>query len=140
MLRIIASSIFISAPVLPCTIFVSMETIRINNSLPSVIPLLFYNSYSLADVKNARTFCCRPSRHPIKPRLFLRRIFARTFCYIEHHRHRSPFNFLVNLISGLLAYAYDPNKPMVDWGGGGFSRLSFVNVNVPVTVPDSLFS
>ena len=61
-------------------------------------------------------------------------------CQIEHHRHRSPFNFLVNLISGLLAYAYDPNKPMVDWGGGGFSRLSFVNVNVPVTVPDSLFS
>jgi hypothetical protein len=61
-------------------------------------------------------------------------------CQIEHHRHRSPFNFLVNLISGLLAYAYDPNKPMVDWGSGGFSRLSFVNVNVPVTVPDSLFS
>ena len=32
-------------------------------------------------------------------------------CQIEHSRHRSPFNFLVNLISGLIAYAYHPNKP-----------------------------
>jgi len=32
-------------------------------------------------------------------------------CQIEHHRHRSPWNFLVNLIGGLLAYTYDPKKP-----------------------------
>ncbi|WP_204150051.1 IS982 family transposase, partial [Leptolyngbya sp. CCY15150] len=32
-------------------------------------------------------------------------------CQIEHSRHRSPFNFLVNLVSGLIAYAYHPNKP-----------------------------
>jgi hypothetical protein len=26
-------------------------------------------------------------------------------CQIEHHRHRSPWNFFVNLISGIVAYA-----------------------------------
>ncbi len=30
---------------------------------------------------------------------------------IDHSRHRSPFNFLVNLVSGLIAYAYHPDKP-----------------------------
>ena len=34
-------------------------------------------------------------------------------CQIEHHRHRSQWNFLVNLISGIVAYAYDPHKPHV---------------------------
>jgi IS5 family transposase len=35
----------------------------------------------------------------------------KNLCQIEHSRHRSPFNFLVNLVSGLIAYAYHPNKP-----------------------------
>src|SRR3989338_9935042 len=30
---------------------------------------------------------------------------------IEHTRHRSPTNFLVNLMSGLLAYSFKPKKP-----------------------------
>lgn len=30
---------------------------------------------------------------------------------IEHSRHRSPLNFLVNLIAGLIAYCWQPNKP-----------------------------
>ena len=34
-------------------------------------------------------------------------------CQIEPHRHRSSWNFLVNLISGLVAYAYDPCKPSI---------------------------
>jgi ribosomal protein L20 len=34
-------------------------------------------------------------------------------CQIEHHRHRSPWNFFVNLVSGIVAYAYDPCKPSV---------------------------
>ncbi len=34
-------------------------------------------------------------------------------CQIEHHRHRSPWNFLVNLVSGIVAYAYDPRKPTI---------------------------
>jgi hypothetical protein len=35
----------------------------------------------------------------------------KNLCQIEHSRHRSPFNFLVNLVSGLIAYAYHPDKP-----------------------------
>lgn len=30
---------------------------------------------------------------------------------IEHSRHRSPANFLVNLVCGLIAYSYQPPKP-----------------------------
>lgn len=33
---------------------------------------------------------------------------------IEHSRHRSPMNFLVNLISGLIAYTHQPKKPSLD--------------------------
>jgi hypothetical protein len=33
---------------------------------------------------------------------------------IEHSRHRSPVNFLVNLISGLIAYTHQPKKPSLD--------------------------
>ncbi len=32
-------------------------------------------------------------------------------CQIEHHRHRSPWNFLSNLMSGLASYCLHPNKP-----------------------------
>jgi hypothetical protein len=31
--------------------------------------------------------------------------------HIEHARHRSPINFLVNLIAGLIAYSHQPTKP-----------------------------
>ena len=30
---------------------------------------------------------------------------------IEHTRHRSPVNFLVNVVCGLIAYCHQPNKP-----------------------------
>ncbi len=30
---------------------------------------------------------------------------------IEHSHHRSPLNFLVNLVSGLIAYTHQPKKP-----------------------------
>jgi hypothetical protein len=30
---------------------------------------------------------------------------------IEHSRHRSPANFLVNVIGGLIAYCLQPRKP-----------------------------
>lgn len=32
---------------------------------------------------------------------------------IEHSRHRSPVNFLVNLVSGLIAYCHQPKKPSI---------------------------
>ncbi len=33
---------------------------------------------------------------------------------IEHSRHRSVWNFLVNLLAGLTAYSYLPGKPSLD--------------------------
>lgn len=35
----------------------------------------------------------------------------KNICQIEHTRHRSPSNFLVNLFSGLIAYSYLEKKP-----------------------------
>ncbi|MEM7175751.1 MAG: transposase [Chlamydiota bacterium] len=32
-------------------------------------------------------------------------------CQIEHHRHRSPINFLANLFGGLVSYQLQPKKP-----------------------------
>jgi transposase len=32
-------------------------------------------------------------------------------CQIEHSRHRSPINFLVHLLAGLVAYCHQPKKP-----------------------------
>ncbi len=32
-------------------------------------------------------------------------------CQIEHTRHRSPFNFVVHLLAGLIAYCHLPKKP-----------------------------
>ena len=35
----------------------------------------------------------------------------KNICQIEHTRHRSQEGFIVNLISGLIAYSYFPKKP-----------------------------
>ena len=35
-------------------------------------------------------------------------------CQIEHSRHRSPLNFLVNLLAGLIAYCHQPKKLSLD--------------------------
>ena len=32
---------------------------------------------------------------------------------IEHSRHRSPTNFVVNLLAGLIAYCHRPKKPSI---------------------------
>jgi len=32
-------------------------------------------------------------------------------CQIEYSRYRSPVNFIVNLLGGLIAYALRPNNP-----------------------------
>ena len=34
----------------------------------------------------------------------------KNICQIEHTRHRSPEGFIVNLMSGLIAYLYVPKK------------------------------
>jgi Transposase DDE domain len=40
---------------------------------------------------------------------------------IEHSRHRSPLNSLVNLVSGLIAYTHQPKKPSLQFSH--FPRL-----------------
>lgn len=39
-------------------------------------------------------------------------------CQIEHTRHRSPYNFLVHLLAGLIAYCHLPKKPSLHLAGG----------------------
>jgi hypothetical protein len=34
---------------------------------------------------------------------------------IEHSRHRSPVNFIVNVLAGLIAYMRQPKKPAINW-------------------------
>ncbi len=38
----------------------------------------------------------------------------KNICQIEHSRHRSLFNFLGNLLAGLVAYTYQDKKPALD--------------------------
>ena len=37
----------------------------------------------------------------------------KNICHIEHSRHRSPTNFVVHLIAGLIAYSHLSHKPSV---------------------------
>jgi len=38
----------------------------------------------------------------------------KNICHIEHSRHRSVFNFMVNLVAGLIAYTYRDKKPSLN--------------------------
>ena len=33
---------------------------------------------------------------------------------IEHSRHRSPLNFFINVLAGLIAYTHQPKKPALN--------------------------
>ncbi len=39
--------------------------------------------------------------------------FLKNICNIEHSRHRSVINFLVNLVSALAAYSFLTKKPSI---------------------------
>lgn len=47
----------------------------------------------------------------------------KNLCQIEHSRHRSVFNFLVNLLAGLVAYTYQAKKPALDLEFKGLPAL-----------------
>ena len=47
----------------------------------------------------------------------------KNICQIEHSRHRSIWNFLVNLFSGLIAYTYLEKKPCLDLEAKGLPLL-----------------
>jgi hypothetical protein len=44
--------------------------------------------------------------------------FLKNICQVEHSRHRSIHNFLVNLLAALSAYSFLPHKPSIH----GFDR------------------
>lgn len=45
---------------------------------------------------------------------------------IEHTRHRSPANFLINLLGGLAAYCHQPKKPSLHLENGDLKQLMTV--------------
>ncbi|MBP9682910.1 MAG: hypothetical protein KBD76_16035 [Bacteriovorax sp.] len=47
---------------------------------------------------------------------------------IEHSRHRSPMNFLVNIIAGLTSYTYQPKKPSINFQENGLIARTEVNI------------
>lgn len=49
--------------------------------------------------------------------------FLKNICQIEHTRHRSPVNFMVNLLAGLIAYSFLPTKPSLGIQKGGLVSL-----------------
>lgn len=48
----------------------------------------------------------------------------KNICQIEHSRHRSPWNFMVNLVAGLIAYTYLPKKPSLNLHPTALAALS----------------
>ena len=39
----------------------------------------------------------------------------KNICQIEHSRHRSFINFIVNILAGLAAYSFFPKKPSIKY-------------------------
>jgi transposase len=73
---------------------------------------------------------------PIWNKLLLRKRFIietvndqlKNISQIEHSRHRSPNNFVVNLLSGLIAYCHQPKKPSLNLEQGQLQSLSTPSV------------
>ncbi len=55
----------------------------------------------------------------------------KNICQIEHSRHRSCQNFFVNLLSGLIAYTFLPNKPSIRLNAKDYEIL---NLDFPVAI------
>lgn len=63
----------------------------------------------------------KPKLMPIKDRLMLKKrsliesVFhiLKDMLHIDHTRHRSPKNFLINILGALTAYCFYPNKPSI---------------------------
>ena len=70
----------------------------------------------------------------MKNRLLLRKRFIietindqlKNLSQIEHSRHRSPVNFVVNVLAGLIAYTWQPKKPAIHWSSRETKALALV--------------
>jgi hypothetical protein len=51
----------------------------------------------------------------------------KSICQIEHSRHRSPDNFVINLISGLVAYCLKPRKPTISLSSNLFKSITVMS-------------
>ena len=49
----------------------------------------------------------------------------KNICQIEHSRHRSFTNFLVNIVAGLIAYSFLPKKPSIKYQKNKTNQLTF---------------
>lgn len=47
----------------------------------------------------------------------------KNICQVEHSRHRSVVNFMVNLLAGLVGYTYQEKKPSLDIDSKGLPAL-----------------
>ncbi len=47
----------------------------------------------------------------------------KNICQIEYSRHRSVWNFMVNVLAGLIAYTFLPTKPSLDLDPKGLAAL-----------------
>ncbi len=46
---------------------------------------------------------------------------------IEHSRHRSPVNFVINVLAGLIAYMWQPKKPAIHWSSYEAKALALLS-------------
>jgi transposase len=73
----------------------------------------------------------KPQIMPLEDRLLLRKRAViesihniwKSALHIDHTRHRSVDNFVVNLLAGLIAYCHRPDKPVVHLPGDEIRRL-----------------
>lgn len=49
----------------------------------------------------------------------------KNMCQVEHSRHRSLANFITNLVAGLIAYAFLPKKPCINFNTVKSAQLAF---------------
>jgi hypothetical protein len=68
---------------------------------------------------------------PLEDKLMLRKRFIietindqlKNISDIEHSRHRSPVNFMVNLVAGLISYTWQPKKPAIKMAKQGLALV-----------------
>jgi hypothetical protein len=73
-------------------------------------------------------------RLPLLDKLLLRKRYIietindqlKNVSQIEHSRHRSPVNFVVNVLAGLIAYTWQPKKPAITWSRREVKALALV--------------
>jgi hypothetical protein len=65
----------------------------------------------------------------LKKRVLIESVFnlLKSSCQIEHHRHRSKWNFLSHLLSALSAYCLLPHKPRLDLFRNSLHQLQIVD-------------